>query len=111
MNLENTKEQLRSFLGGKILTFSITKYSNGEWIASCNEIPAIMTGGLNNDIAYMDRMIREAILTAAGIDLEYSETVLKFIDLNSQKTKRSLMSNLFSRVIPNINREARYAVC
>jgi predicted RNase H-like HicB family nuclease len=81
MNLIQAKERLAQFLGETVLTFSIKKYEDGEWVAECNEIPAIMTGGMGDDITQMDDMIRDAILTAAGIDPEYRDQVLKFVGL------------------------------
>lgn len=79
MNLEQAKTQLRSFLKGRVLTFSITTDANGEWVAECNEIPAIITGGLGGDITTLDRMMRDVILTAAGVDTQYSGEALKFV--------------------------------
>jgi hypothetical protein len=78
MNIEQAKTGLKSFLNGKELTFSIKRFENSEWIAECNEIPAIATGGMGDDISNLDLMIREAILTAAGIDTEYANDILKF---------------------------------
>lgn len=90
MTLEEAKKQLRSFLGGRELTFSIRKYDNGEWVAECNEIPAIMTGDLNDDVTNQDEMIRDAILTAAGVDPQYKREVLKFV-----LHKPTLLTGLF----------------
>ena len=83
MNIDQAKEKLQKFLGGRILTFSIRHFPNGEWIAECNEIPAIMTGSLTDDITEQDAMIRDAILTAAGIDSQYSNSILKFVGYQS----------------------------
>ena len=82
MKIERAKEQLNRFLGGRVLTFSIKWHDNNEWVAECKEIPAIMTGGKGDDIAYMDKMMREAILTAAGIDIEFASEVLRFVRYN-----------------------------
>ena len=41
-----------------------------------------MTGGMGDDIAAMDRMIRDVILTAAGVDTEYINDILKFVGNN-----------------------------
>lgn len=79
MNKEQAREQLMRFLGGGVLSFSITTYPNGEWVAECNEIPAIVTGGLGGDITSMDRMLRDVILTAAGVDTEYADDLLRFV--------------------------------
>jgi len=79
MELKTAKEILKGFLADRELTFSIRRYPDGEWVAECNEIPAIMTGGKEDDITNIDTMIRDAILTAAGVDTEYANEVLKFV--------------------------------
>lgn len=84
MNIEQAKNKLAEFLGDKVLTFSIKRYEGGEWVAECNEIPGIMTGGLGDDIAVMDRMMKDAILTAAGVDIEYVNDILKFVGYNPE---------------------------
>lgn len=103
MNLEQTKAQLKRFLGGKVLTFSITTYANGEWVAECNEIPAIITGGLGGDITSMDRMMRDAILTAAGVDTQYSGDALEFVGYKP-------IGGLAQIFGSEKNREAEYAI-
>src|ERR1019366_6646485 len=79
MELKDAKTRLHGFLGDRELTFSIRKYPDGEWVAECNEIPAIMTGGKADDITNVDTMIRDAILTAAGVDPKYANKILKFV--------------------------------
>jgi hypothetical protein len=79
MELKEAKTKLQAFLGGRELTFAIKRYPDGEWVAKCNEIPAIMTGGKEDDITNMDAMIRDAILTAAGIDPDHANVILKFV--------------------------------
>jgi hypothetical protein len=79
MELNDAKTRLHGFLGDRELTFSIRKYPDGEWVAECNEIPAIMTGGKADDITNIDTMIRDAILTAAGVDPKYANEILKFV--------------------------------
>lgn len=113
MNIEQARKNLERFLGDKVLTFSIRHYPDGEWVAECNEISAIMTGGMGNDIANMDRMIREAILTAAGINTDYAEEVLKFVGyepkLSSQKVSSWFRpSQLHSPI--SIEKEAEYVI-
>ncbi len=90
MNKEEARGKLESFLRDKVLTFSIRTFEDGEWIAECNEIPAIMTGGMSDDIAEMDKMIRDAVLTAAGVDTDYANEILKFVGYNAKT------SNFFS---------------
>jgi predicted RNase H-like HicB family nuclease len=107
MNIQQAKANLEKFLGDKMLTFAIRKYRNGEWVAECNELPAIMTGGMGDDLAEIDRMIRDAILTAAGIDPLYSEQVLKFVDL---KRPTSWLPSPFRSSITTREREAEYVI-
>lgn len=99
--MQEAKTHLAKFLGDTVLTFTIRKHTNGEWIAQCNEIPAIMTGGMGDDIAIMDKMIRDAILTAAGLDSEYSGTLLKFVAYDPKPS----IESTFSR-----DREAEYVL-
>jgi len=103
MNIEQAKLNLKNFLGGKELTFSIRSFDNGEWIAECNEISSIMTGGMGNDITNIDSMIRDAILTAAGIDTDYANEILKF---TGYRSKNSILSNFLG----NSKKEAEYAL-
>lgn len=79
MNMEQAKIQLSAFLNGRELTFTVSNFDSGEWIAECNEIPGIITGGMGNDITTMDSLIRDAILVAAGLDSESSSNLLKFV--------------------------------
>ena len=58
MELKDAKTRLQAFLGGRELTFAIKRYPDSEWVAECNEIPAIMTGGEEVDITNIDTMIR-----------------------------------------------------
>ncbi len=83
MNIQKEKEKLKNFLDGRSLNFTVTHYSDGEWVAECNEIPAIITGGMSGDITKIDYMMREAILTAANIDIELSEQLLSFKNIGS----------------------------
>lgn len=72
MNEEaQSKEQLRSFIGGGTLTFSVREFDNGEWIAACNEIPGIITGGIG-DYTEQDQLMRDAIVTAARVNSTYT---------------------------------------
>lgn len=110
MNLEQAKKSLEAFLGDKVLTFSIRKYPDGEWIAQCNEIPAIMTGGMGDDISKMDMMMRDAIVTAAGIDSEYAGEVLKFVGYGNPARQRGLMNRFRPTIAPTSDRHAEYAL-
>ena len=103
MNLEKAREILGNFLKRQHISFIITRYSSGEWIAECNEIPAVMTGGMSDDITKIDAMIREAILTAANIDAQYSIDLLKFVGIES----RGFLGNLFNL---NTGKTAEYVL-
>ncbi len=105
MNIEQAKTNLKSFLNGKELTFSIKRFENDEWIAECNEIPAIATGGMGDDITNLDLMIREAIVTAAGIDAEYAKDLLQF---KGYRPKVSAFS--FLKLDNVIKNEAEYVL-
>ena len=107
-DLDKAKKQVETFLGGKEITFSIRNFPNGEWIAECNEMPAIMTGGMGDDITAMDMMIRDAIATAAGIKPELTKDAIKFTGLRNIGSK---VSNLFKSEKKNRrNREAEYVI-
>lgn len=110
MNKEKAKKQLQRFLGEKVLTFSIKRYLGGEWVAECNEIPAIMTGGMGDDIAQMDRMIRDAILTAAGIDTEYANEILKFVGYNPISADTKILRTNKTQFTFSKDREAEYVL-
>lgn len=110
MKTEQAKEQLKKFLGGRTLTFSIRWYDNNEWIAECNEIPAIMTGGMGNDIALMDKMIREAIMTAVGIDVAYADEILKFVGYNPVAANTKSLGLSRPSFIFSKDREAEYVL-
>jgi hypothetical protein len=106
MNKEQAKSLLLKFLGGREFTFSIKQYDNREWVAVCNEIPAIMTGGLGYNITDIDFMIRDAILTAAGIDTVYANDILKFTGYKNSKNSIASFLNLDNLV----KNEAEYAI-
>ena len=67
MNKEQAAKQLDKFMGGKPLTFSIKQGPNDEWVAQCNEIDGIVTCGIGYDAFEMEKLMQDAILTAAGI--------------------------------------------
>lgn len=87
MNEKQAKAQLEKFLNGRILTFSMKNYPSGEWIAQCNEIDGIITGGM--DLSLMDSLIRDAILTAAGIDVKYSNDILRNVGYASSVMEKT----------------------
>jgi hypothetical protein len=85
MTKDEALTQLGRFLGDNTLTFSFERFDNGEWIATCNEIPAIQTGGMGDDITKTDSMLREAILVAAGIDPKYKNDILQFVGIQQSR--------------------------
>lgn len=104
MNKIEAREQLNSFYNGETLTFSFENFPSGEWIATCNEIPAIVTGGMNDDITSKDSMIREAIVTAAGIPAEHGD-VLRFMGYGGvREVAQSFMDRVRSK--QSVTREA-----
>ena len=77
MSKSQSKLKLKKFLGDTALTFTFKTYDDGEWVAQCDQIPGLATGGKNDDLAVVDSMIRDAILTSAQINPEYTD-LLKF---------------------------------
>ena len=69
-----------------------------------------MTGGMGDDIAFMDKMIREAILTAAGIDVAYAEEILRFVGYNPVAKSMKLFGLGRSSLIASKDRQAEYAL-
>ncbi|MBM3261228.1 hypothetical protein FJY93_02310 [Candidatus Kaiserbacteria bacterium] len=67
---EQAKDLLRAFLQGRILSFTTNQYDDGSWLAECNEIPAITTG-TTGDYSELDTLMRDAIVSAAGIRGDY----------------------------------------
>ena len=84
MTLTQAKAQLRKFVGDQVLTFSIEKFENGEWVARCNQIPAITTCGMDSDVKEMEDLMKDAILTAAGIDGKYADKLLRDASLRKE---------------------------
>lgn len=87
MEQKKAKAQLEKFLNGRTLTFSTTHYPSGEWVAQCNEIAGIITGGI--DLNTKDVMIRDAILTAANVDVKYANTLLKNVGYTASSITRT----------------------
>lgn len=76
-------QKLMSFFGDQELTFSIERFGEGgqEWIARCNQAPGLVTGGVVYDEKMIQDQIKDAILTAAGVDGEYDSIVSHNISL------------------------------
>jgi hypothetical protein len=70
---ERVENELNSI--GKTLTFSVEKGSDG-WLATCNEIPGIIAGGLNLEPtdSEIKSQIRESILATFGAEEEEPAT-------------------------------------
>lgn len=80
MTKEQAKQKMAKFMGdNKILTFSIKYFPGPEhrWIAQCNEIDGIITGGGSFELRQMEDLMEDAILTAAGIPSEVAGGLLK----------------------------------
>ncbi len=68
MDVTQARNRLKAFMGEyDTLTFSVSDYPSGEWIAECREIPAILTGGMNEAAPERIEKMQDAIITAAGI--------------------------------------------
>jgi hypothetical protein len=79
MNLDTANQKIKRFFNGQELTFCVERFGNNneEWIARCNEVPAISTSGFGFDERVMKEQVKDAILTAAGVDGEFTDQVLK----------------------------------
>jgi len=78
MSKEQAQNQLKSFFEGfPMLTFTIKQYPNDEWTAQCNEIDSIITCGKGYDLANMEELMQDAILTAASIPNQFAADMLK----------------------------------
>ncbi len=82
MTREQAEKQLNKFMGNQPLTFSLKQGTNEEWVAQCNEVDGIITCGTGYDLAEMERLMQDAILSAAGIPKEFSENMLKRVFSN-----------------------------
>ena len=77
MNLEQAKERVSRFMGeNEILTFSLERFEDDEWVARCNEIPAISTSGFGDDMEEIESLMKDAIFTAAGVEGEFADDEL-----------------------------------
>lgn len=79
MNLTIANEKIKHFFNGQELTFCVERFgeNNQEWVARCNELPAVNTSGYGFDERNMKEQVKDAILTAAGVDGEFADDVLK----------------------------------
>lgn len=77
MNKKEAQERLLKYMGNSSLTFSVKQNPNDKWVAQCNEIDSIITCGEGYDMATMENLMQDAILTAAGIPKEFSDGMLK----------------------------------
>jgi len=108
MTKAEAREQLDRFLGGKVLTFSFEHYPSGEWVATCNEIPSIVTGGMGDDITSIDQMLREAIVCAAGVPAEHTDA-LRFVSYAQERG--SFFDRAMRRTRENVrSEEAQYVL-
>ena len=104
MTEQKAKQILKDFTENKVLTFSVETFEKDkEWIAQCDQIPAIITGGTGNDYDKMYCLMRDAVLTAAGIDAKYADCIYD-ASLKSQVKQcngsKKISSNKFSQSKP-----------
>ena len=85
MNLQLANEQIGRFFGGKELTFCVERFGDNheEWLVRCDQIPGISTSGYGFDEREMRDQVKDAVLSAAGVDGEYADEVLKEISFKS----------------------------
>lgn len=84
MNLQQAQEQLKKFSGGQVLTFSVTHFPEGGWSAVCDQIPAVTTCGDDSDVQKMETLMKDAILTAAGIDGAFADSLLRDASMKTE---------------------------
>ena len=104
MTEQKAKQILRDFTKNQVLTFTVETFEKDEeWIARCDQIPAIITGGVGNDYNIMYSLMRDAVLTAAGIDSKYADCIYD-ASLKSQAKQsggeEKISSNKFSQNKP-----------
>jgi hypothetical protein len=85
MTLEQANERIMQFFRGENLTFCVERFGENseEWVAYCDQIPGITTSGYGFDEREMKELVRDAILTAAGVDGEFSNDVMKELSFKS----------------------------
>jgi len=78
MNIEQARVQIVRFFNGEQLTFCLQRFgeSHEEWVAYCEQVPAITTSRFGFDERVIREQVKDAILTAAGVDGEFADTVL-----------------------------------
>ena len=91
-------QKLISFFEGQELTFSIERFGVGgqEWIARCHQVPGLTTGGIVYDENLIQEQIKDALLTAAGVDGEYDSVVSRNISLVNNITASIMKPELQS---------------
>lgn len=106
MNKEQAKKRLLKFMGNSCLTFSVKQNPNDKWVAQCNEIDSIITCGEGYDMATMESLMQDAILTAAGIPKEFSDGMLKreLGDSPVVPVHTEIDSNSYTRLFQSIYR-------
>lgn len=75
MTHQEAKQQLERFMGEHVLTFTVER-DGDNWMATCNQFPAISTGGVGYDHDEMQNILKDAILTAAGVEGD-ADTLLR----------------------------------
>jgi|SRR3989339_450130 len=76
MTVEEAKKRLEAFMGDSTLTFTVSAYPENRWVAQCNEIDAIITGGTGFDLNEMEVLMVDAILAAADIPADQNSAEL-----------------------------------
>ncbi len=86
MNLKQANEQIVRFFNGDKLTFCVERFgeNNEEWIARCDQVAAITTSGFGFDEREMRDLVKDAIITAAGVEGEFADEVLKEFSLTNE---------------------------
>lgn len=85
MNLEQAKNNIARFFGGQDLTFCVERFGENfeEWVAHCDQVPGITTSGYGFDEREMKDLVKDAILTASGVDGDFADDVLNELSFKS----------------------------
>ena len=90
MNTISSEERIKRFFNGRELTFCIERFGDNdeEWVARCDQIPAISTSGYGFDERAIREQVKDAVLTAAGITESDSENLLREFSFVNALTAR-----------------------
>jgi len=85
MNLKQANETIVDFFDGKELTFCVERFGDNQeqWVARCDQVPGIVTGGDKYNEKVVKEQVKDAILTAAGVDGKFADKVLRELSFSN----------------------------